>query len=158
MSKNSKIIIAIIAVWIILLIGIALFKNISKNNKNENMQTEVIEENTIQEEFVRKLEDGSKLNISEKLKEERKVGNLEIKNIQLRAKGKITTLIADVENPTNIKEEKKKVKVEILDKQENVVTELKGIIDPVPANGKAQINMAVTADVANAYDFRISER
>ena len=158
MSKNSKIIIAIIVVWIILLIGIALFKNIGKNNKNENMQTEVTEENTTQEEFVQKLEDGSKLNISEKLKEERKLGNLEIKNIQLREEGKITTLIADVENPTKVKTEKKKVKVEILDKQGNVITELKGIIDPVEANGKAQINMAVTADVANAYDFRISER
>ena len=36
--------------------------------------------------------------------------------------------------------------------------ELKGIIDPIEANGKVQLNMAVTADVANAYDFRISER
>ena len=158
MNKNSKIIIAIIAVWIILLIGIALFKNIGKNNKNENMQTEVTEENTTQEEFVQKLEDGSKLNISEKLKEERKLGNLEIKNIQLREEGKITTLIADVENPTKVKTEKKKVKVEILDKQGNVITELKGIIDPIEANGKAQINMAVTADVANAYDFKVSKR
>ena len=49
------------------------------------------------------------------------------------------------------------VKVEILDKQGNVITRLLGPIDSIPSGGTVKLNVAVTADVANAYDFRISE-
>ena len=158
MSKGTKTILIIIAIWVVILLGIVIIKNVSKNNKTAEVP-EVTEENTVvEEEYVEKLADGSKLNKSEELKSEKKLGTLSIGNIQLREVGGITTLLADVVNPTNTESARKKVKVEILDKQGKVITELKGIIDPIEANGKVQLNMAVTADVANAYDFKISER
>ena len=43
-----------------------------------------------------------------------------------------------------------------VNKNGNVITTLKELIEKIPLNGKIQLNMAVTADVANAYDFRIS--
>jgi len=46
---------------------------------------------------------------------------------------------------------------EEIDKQGNVITSLNGTIDTVGAGEKVQLNMSVTGDVANAYDFRISE-
>ena len=158
MSKGTKTILIIIAIWVVILLGIVIIKNVSKNNKTAEVP-EVAEENTVvEEEYVQTLADGSKLNKSEELKSEKKLGTLSIGNIQLREVGGITTLLADVVNPTNTESARKKVKVEILDKQGKVITELKGIIDPIEANGKVQLNMAVTADVANAYDFKISER
>ena len=157
MSKGTKTILIIIAIWVVILVSVVIIKNAGKEEKIAEAP-EVTEENTVEEEFVEKLADGSKLNKSEELKEEKKLGTLSIGNIQLREVGGITTLLADVVNPTNTETERKKVKVEILDKQGEVITELKGIIDPIEANGKVQLNMAVTADVANAYDFRISER
>ena len=157
MSKGTKTILIIIAIWVVILVSVVIIKNAGKEDKVAEAP-EVTEENTVEEEFVEKLADGSKLNKSEELKEEKKLGTLSIGNIQLREVGGITTLLADVVNPTNTETERKKVKVEILDKQGEVITELKGIIDPIEANGKVQLNMAVTADVANAYNFRISER
>ena len=157
MSKGTKTILIIIEIWVVILVSVVIIKNAGKEDKIAEAP-EVTEENTVEEEFVEKLADGSKLNKSEELKEEKKLGTLSIGNIQLREVGGITTLLADVVNPTNTETERKKVKVEILDKQGEVITELKGIIDPIEANGKVQLNMAVTADVANAYDFRISER
>ena len=157
MSKGTKTILIIIAIWVVILVSVVIIKNAGKEDKIAEAP-EVTEENTVEEEFVEKLADGSKLNKSEELKEEKKLGTLSIGNIQLREVGGITTLLADVVNPTNTETERKKVKVEILDKQGEVITELKGIIDPIEANGKVQLNMAVTADVANAYNFRISER
>ena len=79
-------------------------------------------------------------------------------NIQLKETGGITTLLADVKNTTGVETEDKTVKVEILDKQGNVITRLLGPIDSIPAGGTVKLNVAVTADVANAYDFRISEQ
>ena len=97
------------------------------------------------------------INKSEELQKTKKVNGLEISNIQLRETGGITTLLADVKNTTGAETEDKTVKVEILDKQGNVITRLLGPIDSIPSGGTVKLNVAVTADVANAYDFRISE-
>ena len=48
------------------------------------------------------------------------------------------------------------VKIEILDNSGKVITDVQGIIDPMKAGEKVQLNVAVSADVANAYDFRIN--
>ena len=164
MRKETKIIIVVVIVWVVILVGIAISRKGKKeetNNGGTQVQTQQTEGQTQQEEkeeYVQKLQDGSKVNISEQLRTERKLGELEIKNIQLVAVGEMTTLVADVENPTNKDVEEQKIKIEILDKNGEVITELRGKIDEVPAGGTAQINMAVTADVANAYDFKVSKR
>ena len=164
MRKETKIIIVVVIVWVVILVGIAISRKGKKeetNNGGTQVQTQQTEGQTQQEEkeeYVQKLQDGSKVNISEQLRTERKLGELEIKNIQLVAVGEMTTLVADVENPTNKDVEEQKIKIEILNKNGEVITELRGKIDEVPAGGTAQINMAVTADVANAYDFKVSKR
>lgn len=110
---------------------------------------------TTKEEYVEEMKDGSKLNTSEKLKKPKTLDGLEINNIQLKEIGGITTLLADVENKTGNEVKEKMVAIEVLDKNENVIVTVRGLIDSVEAGKKVQLNMSVTADISNAYDFRI---
>ena len=166
-QKEKVFIVGLIVVGVILLI-IIWNKNNNKKEGNANQllqrqtQNETIqnntEENKVEEKYVQELPDGSKLNISEKLNKDKKLGNLTITNIQFKEVEGITRLLADVENKTDTKTEKKEVKVKVLDEKGEKITEIKGIIAPIEAKGKAQLDMGVTADVSNAYDFEISEQ
>ena len=130
--------------------------NQETGKQNVVVQNEV-EENKVEEKYVQELPDGSKLNTSSTLNKDKKLGNLTITNIQFRETEGITKLLADVENKTDTKTEKKRVKIKVLDEKGNKLTEIRGIIAPIEAKGKTQLNMGVTTDVSNAYDFEISE-
>lgn len=159
MKENQEKGITAIALVVIALIAIMLIiimVNTLRKKEPENVGPVQGEEQGIeQEEYVQILQDGSKLNKSEELLKEKKLDELEISNIQLKETGGITTLLADVKNNTNHEIQERDVTIEVLDKQGNVITRLNGVIDTVGAGEKVQLNMSVTGDVANAYDFRI---
>ena len=152
-------IIAVVAV--IIVVGVVWSKTHKKQEENNQIEVSQEEntntENVVEEKYAEELPDGSKLNTSSKLNKDKKLGNLTITNIQFREVEGITRLIADVENTSNEKTEKKRVNVKVLDEQGNKIAELKGIIDPIEAKGTTKLNMGVTIDVSNAYDFEISE-
>ena len=148
--STLMLVLMVLAVIMVIIIMVNTFRKKGPENVGQVQGEE-------QEEYVQELPDGSKLNKSEELQKTKKVNGLEISNIQLKETGGITTLLADVKNTTGVETEDKTVKVEILDKQGNVITRLLGPIDSIPSGGTVKLNVAVTADVANAYDFRISE-
>ena len=148
--------IALVVITLIAIMLIIIMVNTFRKKEPENVGPVQGEEQGIeQEEYVQKLADGSKLNKSEELLKEKKLDELEISNIQLKETGGITTLLADVKNNTNHEIQERNVTIEVLDKQGNVITSLNGTIDTVGAGEKVQLNMSVTGDVANAYDFKI---
>jgi len=148
--------IALVVITLIAIMLIIIMVNTFRKKEPENVGPVQGEEQGIeQEEYVQILQDGSKLNKSEELLKEKKLDELEISNIQLKETGGITTLLADVKNNTNHEIQERDVTIEVLDKQGNVITSLNGTIDTVGAGEKVQLNMSVTGDVANAYDFRI---
>jgi len=148
--------IALVVITLIAIMLIIIMVNTFRKKEPENVGPVQGEEQGIeQEEYVQILQDGSKLNKSEELLKEKKLDELEISNIQLKETGGITTLLADVKNNTNHEIQERDVTIEVLDKQGNVITRLNGVIDTVGAGEKVQLNMSVTGDVANAYDFRI---
>ena len=148
--------IALVVIALIAIMLIIIMVNTLRKKEPENVGPVHGEEQGIeQEEYVQMLQDGSKLNKSEELLKEKKLDELEISNIQLKETGGITTLLADVKNNTNHEIQERDVTIEVLDKYGNVITRLNGVIDTVGAGEKVQLNMSVTGDVANAYDFRI---
>ncbi|MCI9275861.1 MAG: hypothetical protein HFJ24_08120 [Clostridia bacterium] len=148
--------IALVVITLIAIMLIIIMVNTFRKKEPENVGPVQGEEQGIeQEEYVQILQDGSKLNKSEELLKEKKLDELEISNIQLKETGGITTLLADVKNNTNHEIQERDVTIEVLDKYGNVITRLNGVIDTVGAGEKVQLNMSVTGDVANAYDFRI---
>lgn len=158
-SSAKKRILLILVILVIIIVAIVVWKSIGKEETNKIGEGVSIaqEDSSKVEEYVQVLDDGSKLNTSSELQSEKTIDGLKITNIQLRESGGITTLLADVENTTGKKSDEKMIKISILDKEGKKITDVKGIIDAVEAGKSVQLNISVTADVANAYDFKISE-
>lgn len=152
--EKKKVLIGVLIVILVVLAIIMVVGN--KKEKNEENLSRREEKNIVQEN-VKELENGTKVNTSEELAKNKTLEGLEITNMQLKENGGISKLVADVKNPTQQDKESMKVKVEILDETGKTVVTLKGKIDPVKAGKTVKLNMAVTADVVNAHDFRITK-
>lgn len=156
-KKGVKLIIVLI-VLILVVLGIAIVKNTNKKDlqeQNENVVQE--QEQQINEENVQILEDGTKLNVSEKLKENKTLDNLEIQNIQLTYRNGVTNILADVVNNGSSDFENTKIDITLQDEEGNTLYKIRGIIEKTPAGETSKLNTSITADFANAYDFTITK-
>lgn len=159
-SKNKGInVITIIVILILIIITVVVTRKIiAKNNKNEqvNNVTNQIENDT--EKNVKVLEDGTKLNVSSKLNENKIVGDLVIKDIQLTYKDGVTNLLCNIQNISNKKTDIQNVNIILLDEQGETIYTMQGIIEEIEAGETKQFNTSITADFANAYDFKIVKK
>ncbi len=151
-EKNKKILICLIIIVLI----IAISTIIVKNKKKE--QDKKTEENTVNESYVEEIEDGIKINKSTKLNETKEVGGLTISNIQLSKESGMTNLLADVTNKSNSKTGIKTLKITLLDIDGNELTTVTGIVNELEVNASTQLNISMTSDYINAYDFRVVEK
>lgn len=131
-----------------------MFKKEVPNNPQIGVEDKQEE---VDNEFVYEMEDGSKLNVSEEMQKEKTVGSLKISNIQLKETNGITTLLADVENTGNSESQEKMLQIEVIDKNGNEITTIRCPVDAVKSGEKVQLNTSVTANISNAYDFRVKE-
>ena len=155
MSKNEK-------RWIVLLVAVVIIAivffvviiggNKAKNKEEQNMTTN---ETTNEEKYTEQLEDGTKLNTSEEFNSSKTYGNLEISNVQYTSKNGMSVLLADVKNNGTTVHEKEIVKITILGENEEVITEIKPVIGNIEPGETIKLNASVTADVANARDYKI---
>ena len=67
----------------------------------------------------------------------------------------MSVLLADVTNNGTSAHEPELVKITILGDNEEVITEIKPVIGDIEPGETVQLNASITADVANAKDFRI---
>ena len=150
MKKNEKIMILVLLA--ILIIAIIAFVGSKKQNKENKAETA---NNTVAEEFVQVLEDGTKLNTSEQLSKTKQVGAYKFENMQLTEQGSQTVLLADVTNTGSTATELQLVDVTLLDKNGKEIIKIGGIISPLQPGAKTQFNTSMTLDYANTYDFKI---
>ena len=155
MKKNEKKWVSILVAITAILIIVLIVRNVNKKDNGEETTGEV---NTNMEEFVQKLEDGTKLNTSTKLKETKKLGNLEIGNIQLTNQGGQSVLLADVKNNGTTQTSIILLDIVLLDKEGTQIATIPGIISPLTAGATTQLNTSVQQDYANAYDFNIIKK
>ena len=144
--------------WIlglIVLVVVVLVVVIPKDEKQEE-NGESKKENV--EEFVQVLEDGTKLNTSSKLKEIKMLGKLQIGNIQLTNKNGQSVLLADVTNAGSTEIKVTLIDIELYDEDGRKIATIPGIISPLKAGEKTQLNTSVQQDYANAYDFKIVQK
>ena len=147
----------LIIVGVVLLVGI-LLSFMSKKDKapnNSQVGTDGVQQES--NEFVYEMEDGSKLNVSEELQKTKTIGNLKVSNIQLKETNGITTLLADVENTGKEESKEKILQIQVIDKNGKEITTIRCPIDSVKPGEKVQLNTSITANIANAYDFRVKE-
>lgn len=70
----------------------------------------------------------------------------------------MTNLLADVTNKSNSKTGIKTLKITLLDIDGNELTTVTGIVNELEVNASTQLNISMTSDYINAYDFRVVEK
>ena len=125
----------------------------SKKTKEDNQI-----QNTETEQYVTVLDDGTKLNNSSKITENKKLQGLEITNTQITYNDGVTNLLANVKNTTKSNIDMQEVTIVLLDENGKELYQMPGIIEAVKAGETIQFNSSITADFANAYDFKIMKK
>lgn len=158
-SKFSKIRIAI-SVIIIIIVFIICFKILSKKDTDntENSENEFVLYNSSIADYVKKSEDGTKINISPKINQDIKLNELDIKNIQLTCKNGITTLLADVSNNTNKDSEMKNINIKFLDENNKEIRTVSGYIPALKIGETTKLNVSMSSNLIIAYDIEFSEK
>ena len=155
--KNNLIkfiLIIIVLIIISIIIALVLNRNKDKEQINNNNETNTLEE----ESYIEEIEDGVKINKSSKLNEVKEINGLLITNIQLTTKDGMTTLLADVQNNSGAKTDVKTLQITLLNKDGSELTTVTGIVNGLEIGETTQLNIAMTSDYVNAYDFRVSEK
>ena len=150
-KKEKRMILIIVLVGVLIIAGLLIWKNGAKNNNEDGAQQP-------KEEFVQVLEDGTKLNVSNKLKEEKTIKGLKIGNIQLTEQNGQSVLLADVRNEGTQDVEMFLINIILVDKEGKEIATIPGIVSPVKAGATVQLNAGITEDYANAYDFKVEQR
>ena len=94
------------------------------------------------------------------LKEDERIDDLEykglkIKNIELKAEGGISKLTATIENKSGEDYSGEKVNIVFENKDGTEYARLEAVIPAVDNQKTNEIDAGTTADIANAYDFKI---
>ena len=150
-KKEAIFILILIAIVVAIIVMGAVRKNKAKgNNANGNQG-----ENKVNYEV---LEDGTKLNKSSKVNEDKTYNGLKFSNIQLTENGNLTSLIADVTNTTSTAtSDFTMVDLTFYDEAGTSLGSTIGLIKPLAAGETTQLNASLTLDYANAYDLKITE-
>ena len=164
--KNQKANDILVAIVLIVVIGcgILIITNVAKKNK-EKEETQSANTNStsatneVDEKYVQVLNDGTKLNDSEKLNQTKTMDDgIELSNIQLTTKDGITNILCDVTNKSNADFKMQEVYVVLRDEQGNEIYKVPGIIEDIKVGETKQFNTFITADFANAYDFTMIKK
>ena len=163
MKKQEKRMIAILVAITVIVIIIAIVTRNRNNNGEEGenriqQSSQQKETNTEEEEYVNVLEDGTRQNTSEKLKETKTIDGMEISDIQLTEKDNVTLLLGTITNTTNETRGGYPVNVQIVDEEGNEIITITGYIEELAAGESSQFSTSATFDYANAYDFNITKQ
>ena len=133
---------------------------VSDGNKNKGEDEKIVSKtnNNQTEEFVNILNDGTKLNTSDKLHETKTFDGMEISNFQLTENGNVTLLLGTITNTSTEKKGGYPISITILDKDGNELTVVAAYIGELEPGESTQLNTSATFDYINAYDFEITKR
>ena len=159
-SKFRKIRIATCIIIIIIVLFIVCLKTILKKDidNTENSENEFVLYNSSIADYVKTIEDGTKINISPKINQDMKLNELDIKNIQLTCKNGITTLLADVLNNTNKDSEMKNINIMLLDEDNKEIRTVNGYIPALKIGETTKLNVSMSSNLIMAYDIKFSEK
>ena len=152
MNSNQKRWMILVGVIVVLIIVLAIVFSTRGERQNEVTQGE---SEANEEIYVTELEDGTKLNTSEDFNNEKRYGNLVIRNMQYTQQNGMTVMLADVANEGSTVHEPEIVTITIYGENNEVITELHPAIGRIEPGETIKINASSTADVANAKDYAI---
>lgn len=158
MSKEKKFLTLIkILIFIVIIVVIGII--VINNKKDEPLHNEVANNtNTIDNNvYYKELDDGTKVNVSPKLNEEKMYNGLKFYNFSLFSKDGMTYLIADVTNTQSLDlSDYTNIDITFYDGNNNKLESVNGVIIPLNASESTQLKVSLTFDCSNAYDFKIT--
>ena len=172
MKKKELIyVIALIVIVVLVIIGVS---NSKKNNnpaqaQNRTTQSQTAEQTTTKtgeishingdtSKYAEEQQDGSKVNTSGKMLEDRQYKNLKITNSRVTEINGITTLLADVQNVGDTAiTDMTLFDIVFVDEEDHELATLVGSIIPLEPGQTTQLNSGITEDIAGAYTYRIIE-
>ena len=145
MKKKEKIMIMILLV--ITVIAIIMLYN-QRNPKSKN-------EENVKEEMVMIQEDGSKIAISDKLQEKKRIEDIEINNISIREEGGLAKITASTTNVGKEETQEMPIKILLKDKDENIITEVGAYIGKMKKGDQREIMASANVTIDEVYDVEI---
>ena len=153
MKKQEKRMLLILVIVSALIITIIWFATRNKENNNVGGTTENVE----QGEFTKVEADGTIVNTSEKLNENKQNIGFEITNINFIKRGNETILTARVTNNTGAEQGSFFGKIVLLDKSGKEIGRIPVMISETQNGEAIDIETTITESYANAYDFRLEK-
>ncbi len=153
-KKEKKGILILIAVAVVIIVALLIIRAVMKNN-NDNTQLPSSSSTEAGSEYTALYSDGSKLNTSSKLRENKVYQSITVSNIQLTTVNGLNRLLANVTNNSSASTDAQDVSLVFVDDQGNTIATVPGVIPAMNAGETAQLNASTTKDIINAYDFRI---
>ena len=138
---------------IILIVGLIIIGVVALTGKNKK---EDGEESKVEESYAEVLEDGTRINKSEKAKKVKEVEGLEISDLQVTEKDNVTVMLGTVTNKSNETKEDITLKIKILDKEGKEITTVRNYIGKIEAGKSTQLNTSTTFDYVEMYDYEVT--
>ena len=148
MKKSEIRMIIIILIVGLIIVGVVA---LTGKNKKENGETSKVEES-----YAEVLEDGTRINNSEKAKKVKEVDGLEISNLQVTEKDNVTVMLGTVTNKSSETKEDITLKIKILDKEGKEITTVRNYIGKIEAGKSTQLNTSTTFDYVEMYDYEVT--
>lgn len=155
-AKDAPLIIFVVIILVIIAIVFLLNKN--KNTNLNNSDVGIYNDLSLQETItsnVKTLEDGSKENVSAKLKEEKTFEGLVIKDIVFKNQNNETIFTAKVENKSDKDFKASPVTIIFTDEKGTEIWQLGAYIDDTPKGSDSSISSIANSDITDVYDFTI---
>ena len=156
--KSQKIIIYICIIIVILLVIALCIKNTSRESDLENGTSKLPdEEESIEEDTNNYTEmvNGVKTNTSEKLHEEKSIGNIVVENVILTYEKDRSSMVLLVKNIGKNAVGDYDAKIILKDTKGNTIEELEIYVDTIEGESKGVIKAEIVGDITNAYDYEI---
>ena len=151
-KKQSKKLLWVLTIvfLIIVCVTVIFVKIFTKNDNNKNLAGN-------NDNFSKIISDGTRINISEKLNENKKIDDLDITNIELKSDGQVTQLTAIINNNTGKTKGDYPAKVIFIDSNNNEIAEMGIYIKKLQPGESTILNGKITFDYTNAYNFNIQK-
>ena len=165
MKKNEKIVILVLVIILIAVIIFAVTRNSTSeaeektatSSTTESSETEEDDDEEEDGEYVTTLEDGTKLNTSTKLNEDKTLDEIEITDIQLTESEGVTQILATMTNTSDEVQGGYIATLTLLDADGNTLVVLSPYIPEIEPGESSTLNASAVFDYSDAYDFTITK-
>lgn len=151
MKKKEKRMILILILVSILIVGIVWLVTRPKTNKTNASGS------VAQGEFTKVDNEGTIVNTSEKINEDREELGFSITNVKLEEKNGETIISARITNKTESNQESFFGNIVLFDKQGNEIGRIPTMVSETQKGESIDIEASITESYVNAYDFKLEK-